>query len=60
MTRAHIGTLVGLAFGLSWAFGGFGHLLIVLFVTLIGYVIGKVLDGDIDLSRYVPDRHQSR
>ncbi|WP_197322174.1 DUF2273 domain-containing protein [Saccharomonospora sp. NB11] len=60
MPRAYLGTLVGLALGLAWAFGGFGHLLLVLFVTLIGYVIGKVLDGDVDVSRFVSDRRQSR
>ncbi|OQO94631.1 DUF2273 domain-containing protein [Saccharomonospora piscinae] len=60
MTRAYMGTLVGVAFGLAWAFGGFGQMLIVVFVALIGYVVGKVLDGDIDVYRFVPERRQSR
>lgn len=60
MSRAYLGTLVGVALGLAWAFGGFGRMLLVAFVVLVGYLVGKVLDGDIDINRLVPERRESR
>jgi hypothetical protein len=45
--------ITGLISGLALAFGGFGEFLIVLVLGALGLFIGKVLDGDIDINRYV-------
>jgi hypothetical protein len=60
MTRSTLGILVGLALGLALAFGSFGQMLIVALFALIGLVVAKVLDGDLDLSQYVSGRRSSR
>lgn len=60
MTRTTIGTVVGLVLGLALAFGSFGQMLIVALFAAIGFVIAKVLDGDIDLSPYLSGRRSNR
>jgi len=60
MTRSTLGVLVGLALGLAMAFGSFGQMLIVALFALIGFVVAKVLDGDLDLSQYVSGRRSNR
>jgi hypothetical protein len=44
------GLLAGLALGFAGAFGGFSAFLIVAVLGLIGLVVGRVLDGRLDLS----------
>lgn len=56
MTRTMLGTVVGLVLGLALAFGTFGQMLIVALFAAIGFVVAKVLDGDIDLSPYLTGR----
>jgi hypothetical protein len=53
MRSSAIGLITGLISGLALAFGGFGEFLIVLVFGALGLFIGKVLDGDIDINRYV-------
>lgn len=60
MTRSTVGILVGLALGFALAFGDFGQMLIVALFALIGFVVAKILDGDLDLSQYVSGRRTSR
>jgi len=60
MTRSTLGTLVGLALGFALAFGDLGQMLIVAVFAAIGFVVAKVLDGDVDLSQYVSGRRSSR
>ena len=60
MTRTVTGTIVGLVLGLAWAFGSFGQMLIVALLGAIGFIVAKVLDGDIDLSPYVGGRRDTR
>jgi hypothetical protein len=60
MTRSTLGTLVGLALGFALAFGTLGQMLIVALFAVIGFVVAKVLDGDLDLSQYVSGRRSSR
>jgi uncharacterized membrane protein len=57
MTRTILGTLIGLALGLALAFGSFGQILIVALFVAIGFVVGKVLEGDLDLSPYLSRRN---
>lgn len=60
MTRTMLGTIVGLVLGLALAFGTFGQMLIVALFAAIGFVVAKVLDGDIDLSPYLTGRRGPR
>jgi len=45
-----IGLFVGLALGFAGAFGGFTAFIIVLFLGVVGLLVGRVLDGRLDLS----------
>ncbi|HEY0165571.1 MAG TPA: hypothetical protein VGB75_00885 [Jatrophihabitans sp.] len=60
MTRSTLGVLIGLALGFAFAFGDFGQMLIVALFAVLGFVVAKILDGDLDLSHYVSDRRSSR
>jgi hypothetical protein len=60
MTRTTVGVVIGLALGLALAFGSFGQMLIVALFAVIGFVVAKVLEGDLDLSPYLPRRRESR
>lgn len=60
MNRTLIGVIVGLVMGLSLAFGTFAQMLIVALFALIGFIVAKILDGDIDLSRYISGRNSDR
>jgi hypothetical protein len=60
MTRTTLGTLIGLALGLALAFGSFGQMLIVALFAAVGFVVAKVLDGDLDLSPYLSRRRSGR
>lgn len=51
MNSTTLGLLTGLALGFAGAFGGFGAFLIVLVVAALGLLIGRVLDGKLDLSQ---------
>jgi hypothetical protein len=51
MNSTTLGLLTGLALGFAGAFGGFGAFLIVLVMTALGLLIGRVLDGKLDLSQ---------
>jgi hypothetical protein len=56
MTRTTLGIIIGLALGLALAFGSVGQMLLVALFCALGVIVAKVLDGDIDLSRYVAGR----
>ncbi|MEP7022439.1 MAG: DUF2273 domain-containing protein [Actinomycetota bacterium] len=60
MKRTTLGILIGLALGLALAFGSFGQMLIVALFAIVGFVVAKVLDGDLDLSTYLPSRRNER
>ncbi|MDQ3898394.1 MAG: hypothetical protein M3326_14325 [Actinomycetota bacterium] len=48
-----VGLFVGLLLGLALAFDGFGSMLIVAFCGAVGYVVMKVVQGEIDLTPYI-------
>ena len=52
--------MIGLAPGFALAFGSFGQMLIVALFAVIGLLIAKVLDGDLDLSPYLARRRDGR
>lgn len=53
MKRTALATITGLILGLALVFGSFGDMLIVGLFGLIGYVIAKVLDGDLDVQGWL-------
>lgn len=60
MSTTKIGLLVGLVLGVVGAFGGFTAFLIVVLLGAIGLVVGRVLDGKLDLRAVVGTRSDSR
>jgi hypothetical protein len=60
MTRTTLGVVTGLVLGLALAFGSFGQMLIVALFAVIGFVVAKVLDGDLDLGSYLSRRREGR
>ncbi|GAA1672221.1 hypothetical protein [Fodinicola feengrottensis] len=52
MTTTQLGLLTGLLLGIAAAFGGFGAFLLVLVLGAIGLLIGRYLDGKLDLSQF--------
>ena len=48
-----VGLFVGLLLGIALAFDGFGSMLIVAFCGAVGYVVMKVVQGEIDLTPYL-------
>lgn len=60
MSNTTLGTLVGLVLGLVIAFGTFGQMLIVALFAAIGFVIAKIVAGELDLSPYVNARREPR
>jgi len=51
MNASTLGLLTGLALGFAGAFGGFGAFLIVLVLGGVGLLVGRVLDGRLDLGQ---------
>lgn len=51
MTPTQVGLLTGIVLGAAAAFGGFGAFLVVLLFGAVGLVVGRVLEGKLDLSQ---------
>ena len=60
MTRTNMGIIVGLVLGMALVLGSFGDMLIVALFAVIGFVVAKVIEGDLDLSPYLTGRRSSR
>lgn len=60
MATTTLGTVIGLVLGFALAFGSLGQMLIVALFALIGYVVAKVLEGDLDLNSYLSGRRDRR
>jgi hypothetical protein len=50
MNATQTGLLAGLILGFAGAFGGFSAFLIVLVLGAIGLIVGRVLDGRLDIN----------
>ncbi len=51
MTSTQLGLIAGLILGVAGAFGGFGAFVLVLVLGLVGLLVGRYLDGKLDLSQ---------
>ena len=52
------GLVVGLALGLAIALGGFTEACVVALFGLAGWLVAKVLDGELDVQQYLDGRKQ--
>ncbi|GAA4538506.1 hypothetical protein [Amycolatopsis samaneae] len=53
MSGTVIGLFTGLVLGLAAAFGGFGAFVVVLLLGAIGLLVGRWLDGKLDVSALI-------
>ncbi|WP_116050158.1 hypothetical protein [Amycolatopsis palatopharyngis] len=53
MNATLLGLIVGIALGFAAAFGGFGAFVAVVVLGAIGLLVGRWLDGELDLSALV-------
>jgi hypothetical protein len=60
MNRTALATITGLVLGLALVFGNFGDMLIVALFGVIGYLVAKVLDGDIDAQAWLSRSRRGR
>ncbi|MFC5061682.1 DUF2273 domain-containing protein [Actinomycetospora atypica] len=49
MSNTTLGLAVGVALGFAGAFGGFGAFLLVLVLGAVGLLVGRWLDGQLDV-----------
>ncbi|GAA2742442.1 MULTISPECIES: hypothetical protein [Kitasatospora] len=49
MNLALIGMVAGMALGFAGYFGGFAAFLLVALLGAVGFVVGRLLEGDIEL-----------
>ncbi|MGI9093701.1 MAG: hypothetical protein ACR2FF_09780 [Mycobacteriales bacterium] len=49
MSPTQLGTLVGIALGFAGAFGGFSAFVIVLVLAAAGFILGRVIEGELDV-----------
>ena len=48
MSLAVVGMIVGMALGFAGYFGGFGAFLLVAALGAVGFVVGRLLEGDLE------------
>lgn len=53
MNATLLGLIAGIALGFAAAFGGFGAFVAVLVLGALGLLVGRWLDGELDLSALV-------
>ncbi|WP_460064177.1 hypothetical protein [Streptomyces sp. YKOK-I1] len=60
MSRAMIGMIAGMALGFAGYFGGFGAFLLVAALGAIGFVVGRLLEGDMEVGDFFRTRDDRR
>ncbi|MFJ3230530.1 hypothetical protein [Streptomyces sp. NPDC086787] len=63
MSMAAVGMIAGMALGFAGYFGGFGAFLLVAALGAVGFVAGRILEGDLepgDFFRARDDRRDRR
>lgn len=60
MSMAVVGLAVGMALGFAGYFGGFGAFLLVAALGAVGFVVGKFVDGDLELGEFFRTRDHDR
>ncbi|GAA1095629.1 MULTISPECIES: hypothetical protein [Kitasatospora] len=60
MSTAALGLLAGMALGFAGYFGGFWAFLLVLVLGVVGLVVGRLLEGDVDVRDWRRPRSEDR
>jgi nitrate/nitrite transporter NarK len=60
MNATVIGLLTGLILGLAGAIGGFSGFLLALVLGAVGLLVGRVLDGELDLGQILSGKGRDR
>ncbi|WP_328559715.1 hypothetical protein [Streptomyces coelicoflavus] len=60
MSMAVVGMIAGMALGFAGYFGGFGAFLLVAALGVVGFVVGRLLEGDMDLRDFFRGRDDRR
>ncbi|MFE1262638.1 hypothetical protein ACFW5X_19165 [Streptomyces albogriseolus] len=60
MRMAVVGMIAGMALGFAGYFGGFGAFLLVAALGAVGFVIGRLLEGDLELGDFFRHRDERR
>ncbi|MFP3713387.1 hypothetical protein [Puerhibacterium sp. TATVAM-FAB25] len=53
MSPTIVGLFTGLLLGLAWVIGGFDAFVGTALLGAVGFVVGKVVAGQLDLTRYL-------
>lgn len=57
---AVVGMIAGMALAFAGYFGGFGAFLLVAALGAVGFVVGRFLDGDMELGDFFRPRERRR
>ena len=57
MSLSTLGLFTGLLLAIAAAAGGWEYFLLAIVLAAVGFVVGKVLDGELDLSPYLSNRN---
>ncbi|MGI5199138.1 hypothetical protein ACQEVY_36815 [Streptomyces sp. CA-288835] len=60
MSMAAIGMIAGMALGFAGYFGGFGAFLLVAALGAVGFVVGRFLEGDLEVGDFFRTRGDRR
>ncbi|MER6071363.1 hypothetical protein ABT187_21465 [Streptomyces sp. NPDC001817] len=60
MSMAVVGMIAGMALGFAGYFGGFGAFLLVAALGAVGFVVGRLAEGDLDLGDFFRTRDRRR
>ncbi|MBV7695184.1 hypothetical protein [Streptomyces sp. TRM70350] len=60
MSRAMIGMIAGMALGFAGYFGGFGAFVLVAALGAVGFVVGRFLEGDLEVGDLFRTRDRRR
>jgi hypothetical protein len=60
VTAKMFATLIAVLLGIAFAFGGFGDLAEVVLFGLAGWLVAKVIEGDIDVIDYLYSKTSAR
>ncbi|MFY4718149.1 hypothetical protein [Streptomyces sp. LaBMicrA B280] len=60
MSTAMVGMIAGMALGFAGYFGGFGAFLLVAALGAVGFVVGRLAEGDLDLGDFFRSRDRRR
>lgn len=60
MSASQTGLLAGIALGFAAWFGGFPAFLVVAALGIVGFIVGRVFEGNIDLDSVIRGRGRDR